>query len=176
MAFVPKPRRETAAERRARRRDTKGYRQPVRRTNASNSAALALSKGPSRHSVKTKWHALEVATIKATREAVWRRSSVCETCLDTERESAAKWPTAEHEMNEIVERYKTRRLKPAERFNTAICCRQCRGCHKAFHDKQLRPLPLTPAGMDGAYDVQVKNAAGEWETVRTIDRKRGLRA
>lgn len=170
---TPRP---TEAERLAGHRKPVGYRQPVRRTNASNSSDLALAKGPTRADEKTARHAHETAVIKAVRADLWERSSVCELCGDTERQSAAKYPKATHEMHEDPPRSATRGLPAEERFNLRICLRVCPGCHRDY-GVHVRALPLTTTeGFDGAYDVQRKNAAGEWETIATYDRKRGLRA
>lgn len=172
-----KPTRLTAAERLAQRRRPVGYREPVTRTNASNSSQLALSKGPTRADEKTAKQARQAAVIKAVRAAVFARSAYCETCGDSERETASKWHSGVHHMHELQLRSATRCRQPEERFSTAMCCRACGPCHAAFHAKTLRPLPLTEAGMDAVYDVQRwDDEITNWITVLTVDRARGLRA
>lgn len=173
-SFFKAPR-ETAAERQSRRRRPIGYRDPVKRTNASNCPDLDLPKGRPWSDIKAERHALEVAVIKATREAVFARSAFCEICGDTERETAQKSHKASHEMHEDPSRAQTRGRPAEERFNVRICLRTCEPCHKVY-GYRVRCLPLTAQGFAGPYDVQFKNGDGEWVTSFTVDRQRGLHA
>lgn len=85
---------------------------------------------------------------------VWNRSSVCEFCADTEAQTAAKSPVAQHEMHETTPRSATRNLPKEERFNLAICARVCRPCHDLIHGKQLFLSVHNEArGIQGDYDV-----------------------
>lgn len=163
-----KPERVTAEARQEARRSTRGYRDPIRRTNASNSDDLALSKGPTRHDEQTAAHAALVAQIKATREKVWDRSDRCECCGDTERETATKCHKRTHEMHEYPTRAMTKGLPPADRFNVRICQRLCWPCHQLYQATKLRSLPWTADGVNGQYDVQRLSESGEWETVLTV--------
>lgn len=173
VSFQKKPR-QTAAERQSQRRRPIGYRDPVKRTNASNSPLLALSKGPSLADEKTARHAKEVEQITLTREQVWTRSEdKCEFCGDTERETAAKSHRARHEMNETIERSKTRGLPPEERFNTRICARNCVPCHRDFHGKLLRIAYDDPVNrLDGSFTVLRKDRQGRWLAEYRVNRQR----
>lgn len=85
---------------------------------------------------------------------VWNRSSVCEFCADTEAQTAAKSPAAQHEMHETTPRSATRGLPKEQRYNLAICARVCRPCHDLIHSKQLFVSFHNDArGMQGDYDV-----------------------
>lgn len=150
-----KPPRKTQAERDAEKRANANAAKSVKhgrvrvRDNASNAPGLAFPKGRTIDEDTAADHAEEVKQIRKTREKVWRRTSHCECCGDSEQETAQKHPKAEHEMNEDPPRSKTRGLPPAQRFNVRVCCRICRPCHKlvtdnvirfSFHDEERRFL------------------------------------
>jgi hypothetical protein len=171
---LKKPSRRTAAEKLSGRRRPVGYRQPVKRTNASNSPDLWLAKGKTKHEEDAEYHAREVTHKRDTRAKVWKRSSTCESCDDTEQQTAQKWPKAEHEMHENESRAKTRGRAPEERFSTANCARTCGICHSQITANRRRFLPLTPAGMDGSYFVQRAASANprekDWVNERYVER------
>lgn len=156
---LPKPSRSTVMERQATRRGPHGYRKPERFAKGSDCQDFALPKGPTRHQIKQARRDAEVAQIVETRARVWLRAEgQCEVCSDTERDTAAKWHRAAHEMHEIVSRAQTRGLTPAQRFNTRICCRVCPICHRLLTAHRLEIRVHDDAiGMDGDYDVIAHN-------------------
>jgi len=95
------------------------------------------------------------AWVVQVRAEVWERSrGRCETCGDTEFDTARKSLKFSHEMNELVPRSQTRGKPPEERFNTRICIRQCPLCHHAFHAGDLRVRPVSEQdGGDGNYSI-----------------------
>lgn len=139
-----KPVPETAFERQARHRARREQRKSAKlgRIKTDDTAidysVLGLPKGPTSDERAAEDHAAEVKQIAATRRKVWKRTSHCEYCGDSERETAQKHPKAEHEMHEDPSRAKTRGLPPAERFNAAICGRICQPCHKLVTENVIR--------------------------------------
>lgn len=110
--------------------------------------------------------------IADTRRRVWARSSVCEVCGDTERETASKCHKAEHEMHERVLRSKTKGLPPAERYNVAICVRTCPLCHHDLHAQIVRIAVADEAlGMQGSYDVLQQDRQHRWTVRRHVERQ-----
>lgn len=167
MADLSKPVRMTAAERQALRRRPLGYRQPVRRTNASNAPDLALAKGPTRHEEQSADRDHENAVKRSVRAQVWRRAAYCEVCGDSERDTALKYPKATHEAHEEPPRSATRGRPPEERFHVDRTLRACCGCHEAMTRNTVRPVPKTARGFSGPYDIERKNhKTGEWEVIR----------
>ncbi len=142
-----KPPKETADEKRKRKRDRYGWR---------------TAKKDSRHGGLTAAgeKARRVAhenTVKAeTRAKVWLRSAVCEACGDTEDETARKWWKREHEMNETIPRARTKNRPAEERFNTEICNRLCVECHRLFHKSRLEFEFHSPLRCDGPVTPRFK--------------------
>lgn len=89
------------------------------------------------------------------KRGVWKRSSFCEFCGDSEAQTATKSPVATHEMHEVVFRSKTANMEPDARFSLANCARVCRPCHDDIHGpKKLKPFfHNDDLGMRGDYDV-----------------------
>ncbi len=139
----PKPERETAAVRSAR----KALRRAERQASPTGQAAdkRKADRAEERHRLKIK-------------RQVWRRSSLCECCGDSEQETAQKSHVSVHEMHEVRPRSLTMNAPAEERFSLANCMRVCRPCHSdlgmriggrklliQFHDATL--------GASGDYDI-----------------------
>lgn len=170
---LSKPIARTALAKQQARRRPLGYRLPVTRTNASNSPALALPKGD--HAAEQRVEAYAESAHRAqVRRDVWARSSVCEYCGETERQTAAHSPKATHELHENGDktRAKTRGMAPAERFDSSWSARLCQPCHLLITANRYRLRPLTMAGLDGSFVVErsgsARPKAGDWIEVRTV--------
>lgn len=134
-----KPQRATAFERQQRRllRRAQQQRTPTGRT--AERRKLKREEERYRLNVKRK---------------VWKRSSFCELCADSEDQTAAKSPVREHDMHETTSRAQTRGLPKEERFNLTICLRACRPCHDKIHTKEIAvAFHDYRRGANGDYDV-----------------------
>lgn len=160
MASFFKPPRETAEERRARRRDNRGWRTAPKRSKFGT---------PTRAAEKAAAHRHEVEVKAETRRLVWARSDRCELlCGLTEYETAATdcFPTR-HEQDEVVPRSATRGLPPEVRFSTANTCRACACCHRMKTEHQIGVfMHDDQIGMNGDYDVTGRHG----EILRAVKR------
>lgn len=122
-----------------------------RKRTAKQKAALAykqaapLGIGRSRDETRIAETAAETAQIAATRETVWIRDSTCRLCQGRRDPIRSR-----DEMHEDPSRAKTRGLPPEQRFNTKICGRLCRVCHRDVTEHEITILFLEPdLGFDG---------------------------
>ena len=77
-------------------------------------------------------------------------------------------------MNEDPSRAKTRGRPPAERFNTRICLRLCRDCHREFHAALLRFIKMSAFGFNGAYLIERRATHDEpFAPWKMVDRAQG---
>lgn len=155
-----KPRRLTAAEKAAKRRDRHGWRTAAKRNKFGTPTKAAEKRDAKRH---------ENAVIAETRRKVWARSSgTCESCGDLERDTAQKWHKAEHEMHEVVPRSLTRGLKPEYRFSTENCARVCVGCHSYLQRHVVEFVFDSVLRMDGPYRVKFTTRYCDTSRVRAL--------
>lgn len=144
-------------------------------TNASNSPDLALSKGVSRDQEYAEDSAAEVKQIRKTHDKLWKLTSVCGICGDTEQETAQKSPVAKHQMHEDPSRAQTRGLPPAERFNIYICGRVCQPCHQQLTDNVIKPhFHDEDRRWRGDYDVIVKATGHVLRSMRRGELSKGI--
>lgn len=130
------------------RRTDRAARREARRQSPTGQAAdkRKADREEERHRLKVK-------------RQVWKRSSLCEVCGDSEAETARKSHVAVHEMHEARPRSLTMNAPAEERFSLANCLRVCRPCHSDlgmrlggrklrldFHDAEK--------GANGDYDVR----------------------
>lgn len=108
------------------------------RTNGSNSPDLALPKGKTRDEQKAEQHAAEVKQIAKTRRKLWKLTSTCCACGDSEDITAQKCAVPQHQMHEDPPRSLTRGLPPEERFNIYVCGRICPLCHPKATEHVIR--------------------------------------
>jgi hypothetical protein len=149
-----KSQRPTWAERLKARRKPIGYRAP-KSADKVDYEVLGIPKGPTRRQEKDRRLAAEDARKRLIHAQVWERSPLhCETCGNTEAQTALESPKAAHEMNELLPRSATKGMPVEERFNLCICLRQCQPCHRLFHAELLEVQPLSDVhGMNGDYNV-----------------------
>lgn len=141
----PKPKRQTAEERRAARRDRHGWR---------TAAKVNKFGEPTRAAKKVDDRKHEVAVKAETRRKVWLRSPVCDYCGDSEAVTATKDWKRTHEQDEVKPRSLTRGEAPEVRFATSNTARACRPCHVLKTHKVIKVVYLEPArGMDGDVDI-----------------------
>lgn len=146
--------RPTWAQRLAARRKPIGHRsaKPVDKIDYS---VFDIPKGPTRREIKDKKIAAESERKRLIHAQVWERSPEhCETCGDTEAQTATQSPKRTHEMNELLPRSATKGMPPEDRFRLEICIRQCQPCHQLFHAELLEVVPLSDVhGMNGDYQI-----------------------
>jgi hypothetical protein len=88
--------------------------------------------------------------ITQTRKQVWRRSSVCEFCGDSEQRTWERLRAmgsarpGVHQLHEVfISRAKGRGLPPDELFTLRNCARVCVFCHDAHHAGEIRVQETT---------------------------------
>lgn len=115
---------------------------------AAQEAALAYKRsapigvGETRDEQKERDDAEEARVIKEVRAFIWRTRHCCQLCGGGRKHECAGMPD---EMHEEPPRSKTRGMPAHMRFNTVVCGRLCKACHRDVTENRLRIVFENPA-------------------------------